>query len=248
MCIWRGVSLLTMLVVLIGCEQWREQQARSHLSVRPAVQTAEWAQAWWLPRHRQKLKDAQLAPVDVVMIGDSIMHNWELMELPLWKHNPNGYRELNLGFSGDRTEQVLWRIQHGAVDGLSPKAVVLMIGTNNTGARFDPAHNTVFAIGRIIQELRSRLPKSKILLLAIFPRAESPDDKLRIRNNEINTRLTQFVDNKTVYFLDLSDIFLLPDGRINRELVPDALHPKYSAYLLWRQQMAPIITAFMQGV
>ena len=86
---------------------------------------------------------------------------------------------LNLGFSGDRTENVLWRLQNGEIDGIAPKLAVIMIGTNNTGHRSDPPEQIAAGVQAILSELQQRLPDTKVLLLAIFPRGADKDDPMR---------------------------------------------------------------------
>jgi beta-glucosidase len=142
-----------------------------------------------------------------------------------------------LGFGGDHTENVLWRLQHGEVDGLAPKVAVLMIGTNNTGDRNDEPEVTAAGIKAIIDDLRKRLPESKILLLAVFPREEQPAAFLRRLNDKVNTRIAGFADGRHVFFADLNASFLNPDGTLSREVMPDLLHPEEKGYEIWARSM-----------
>jgi beta-glucosidase len=208
----------------------------------PEVQTAEWAVRWWLPRHEQKLADlAATGQVDLVMIGDSITHGWESAGRAVWDDHYADRRAFNLGFGGDRTEQVLWRLAHGAVDGIAPRLVVLMIGTNNTGHRQDPPGQTAAGIRAILDDLQSRLPSARILLLAIFPREASPDAELRRLNDAVNQRIAAFADGERVVYLDLADVFLAPDGTLSEGVMPDLLHPNEHGYRLWAEAMEPMI-------
>lgn len=211
----------------------KDVQVKS-LSVRPEVQTAEWAVQWWMPRHEEKLKEkANLKNCQLVWIGDSITHGWEGEGKELWDARYAKFDALNLGFSGDRTEQVLWRLQHGAVEGLHPKLVVLMIGTNNAGHRQEPSEETASGVEAIVRELRERLPDSKILLLGIFPRGESPNDPMRQLNDKTNRLISKLADGEKIVYLDISRKFLDEDGKLPAEIMPDLLHPNKRGYGIW---------------
>ncbi|WP_223144983.1 platelet-activating factor acetylhydrolase IB subunit [Teredinibacter waterburyi] len=213
---------------------------------KPAMQTDSWAVSWWEPRHNEKLALAASANVDIVMLGDSITHFWETDGADVWQEYYADKNAFNLGFSGDRTEHVLWRLEHGAVAEISPKLVVLMIGTNNTGHRMDPAAYTAIGVSAIVTELRERLPESKILLLGIFPRAYSPYNEMRLRNVEINKKISDLDDAKNIFYLDIGNIFLAADGTIRADLMPDYLHPNAEGYALWAAAMQPAIERLLK--
>jgi beta-glucosidase len=211
------------------------------VSVTPDKLNESWSISWWTARHEQKLAEArQLGKsAQVVFIGDSITEGWEKSGAPVWQRY---YKPLNgfaIGFGGDRTENVLWRLQHGEVDGLAPKVAVLMFGTNNTGHRQEDPKTTAAGIKRNIEELQKRLPDTRILLLAIFPRGEKPDDNLRQINEKINTIIAGFADNQKVFFANLNQAFLQPDGTLSRDIMPDLLHPNEKGYEIWAKAMAP---------
>lgn len=212
----------------------------------PEVQTAEWAKAWWMPRHESKLKDLKEAgDVNLLMIGDSITHGWEGAGKAVWQKYYAPRRAFNIGFSGDRTENVLWRLDHGAADGISPKLAVIMIGTNNTGHRQDPPDETAAGIRAIIDRLGRKLPKTKVLLLGVFPRGASSDDRLRKINDQINERISKFADEKRVFYLDINQTFLSDDGTLTKEVMPDLLHPREKGYQMWAEAMEPSIKKLM---
>lgn len=213
-------------------------------SLQPEVQTAEWAVKWWMPRHEQKLKEKeQLADCQLLWIGDSITHGWENAGKEIWEARYAPLKALNLGFSGDRTEQVLWRLEHDAVKGISPKLAIIMIGTNNAGHRKDPAAETAAGIQEIVSQLRQRLPKTKILLLGIFPRGETPNDELRKLNTETNAIIAKLADGKDIVFLDISNKFLDADGKLSKEIMPDMLHPNTKGYEIWSDAIADQVKA-----
>jgi lysophospholipase L1-like esterase len=134
---------------------------------------------------------------------------------------------------------VLWRLENGEVDGIKPKVVVLMIGTNNTGTERDNAtpRNTpaqaAEGVRQIVRLLRAKLPKTKILLLAVFPRGEKPDHPQRKQVNEINSIIAKLDDGKDVRFLDINEKFLTADGTLTKSIMPDFLHPGEKGYEIW---------------
>jgi beta-glucosidase len=192
--------------------------------------------AWWEARHAEKLRQAagQGGSIDIVFIGDSII---QALERPgsaeaVARAFP-GKTILNLGYNADKTENVLWRLRNGETDGIAPKAVVLMIGTNNTGHRRDAPHATAEAIGRIIGEIRIRLPDSKIALLSIFPRSGGPGTGLQQINEQTNAILPALADGSTVFHFDLNKAFIGADGKVSQETMPDGLHPSEEGDGLW---------------
>jgi len=201
---------------------------------------------WWQKRHIEKILQAKKSKIDLLMLGDSISHFWEKRGASVWTEFYQSRNAFNLGFSGDRTEHVLWRLRNGAVENMQPKLTVLMIGTNNTGHRMDPAEHTAQGIKAIISELRTRLPHSKILLLGVFPRHYSPHNEMRIRNKDINNLIQSFKDEGHVYYLNINNIFLRNDNVMKEELMPDLLHPNASGYQLWAETMEPTINQLMR--
>jgi beta-glucosidase len=202
-----------------------------------------WSADWWMPRHEQKLDEknrlvAAGTPPQLVFIGDSITNYWETTGREVWQRHYAPYHALNLGFAGDRTENVLWRLQHGEIDGIAPKVAVLMIGTNNTGFRAEDPRTTAAGIRRIVGEIHRRMPGTRVLLLAIFPRGEKPDDDLR----GINARVNRIVAGwKDVRFLDIGAAFLNPDGTLSKDVMPDLLHPSEKGYEIWQRAMDPVL-------
>ena len=152
---------------------------------------------------------------------------------------------MNLGFSGDGTEHVLWRLNHGEIDGIAPKLAVVMIGTNNTGVRRDPPEETAAGIQAILSTLRSRLPDTKILLLGVFPRSASPDAPLRQVNVAINNLIHTYADNQEIVFLDFNRHFLDDHERLSQHLMPDYLHPNERGYQVWADGMEEMLTRLL---
>ncbi len=217
------------------------------LSVTPDMLNEWWSVNWWLPRHLQKLEEVKTKKnAQVVFIGDSITQGWEKEGFNVWNHNYAKYNAVALGFGGDRTENVLWRLQHGEVDGLNPKVAVLMFGTNNTGHRQEKPEFTAAGIKRNIDELQQRLPNTKILLLAVFPRDEKPDGELRQINNGVNAIISGFADNKKIFFLDINQSFLDANGVLPKTIMPDLLHPNEQGYEIWAKAIEPTLKSLLK--
>lgn len=197
---------------------------------------------WWKQRHQQKNKLAATHAYDLIFIGDSITHSFEGPGKATWDKYYAGRNALNLGFSGDRTEHVLWRLDHGNLNNQrDAKVIVLMIGTNNTGQRKQNPDETAEGIRAILAKLRTHCPKAHTLLLGVFPRGVQPNDPLRKINAEVNKRIAKFADGKHVHYLDISDKFLTKDGVLTKEIMPDALHPRQKGYNIWAQAIEPTL-------
>jgi lysophospholipase L1-like esterase len=211
-------------------------------STTPADRLGE---SWWKDRHEAKLKLVQQGGWNLVFIGDSITQGWESHGKAMWEKYYAPRKALNLGYSGDRTEQVLWRFENGELDGLKPKAAVVMIGTNNTGHRNDPPEDIAAGVEAILAALRSKLPDTKVLLLAIFPRAATADAPMRANNDKANELIAKLADGERVVFLSVNDKFLQPDGVLAKTIMPDLLHPQATGYRIWAEAMEPALARLM---
>jgi beta-glucosidase len=215
-------------------------------SLNVAVNPMPKESVWWLPRHEEKLVlKASMPRVDLVFLGDSITHAWEKAGAEIWGKFYEPRHALNLGFDGDCTENVLWRLEQGEVDGIQPKLLVLLIGTNNSGHRQDKAEDTAEGIKQILFVLSEKLPNTKVLLLAIFPRSAKPTQKLRLLNNRINQKIQHYADNERVFYLDINHYFLDKDGQLTSNVMNDFLHPNESQYKVWAEAIEPHIAKLM---
>ena len=191
----------------------------------------------WYARHEAVLKVKDQVNPEIVMIGDSITHFWagppELGNSrgPLaWQDLFGQRRVLNMGFGWDRTQNVLWRLDHGEFDGLRPRYVVLNIGTNNFSATANARANTpaevVEGIRVICTGIRTKSPESRIILMGVLPRGAKPDDPFRSKILELNKLLAEVAKAPGVTFLDIGQQFLLPNGELPRKLMSDFCHPE----------------------
>jgi beta-glucosidase len=204
-----------------------------------AVIPTERFEDWWLQRHLQKRIEGQVvgSALDIRCMGDSITHAWEDEGKPAWQQYFSPQKSLNLGFSGDRTEHLLWRIQNGGIDGLCPQMLVLLIGTNNAGHRLDPPEDIADGIKVILDELIKRLPTTKIVLMAIFPRSRNIQKPMRKRVNLANQLIKKYADAKQVIWLDINQYFLTEDEVLLESVMPDLLHINSAQYWIWAEQI-----------
>ena len=205
----------------------------------------------WSARHEAVLKLKEVIQPEIVMIGDSITHLWggEPTEpngnkgADSWKSLFGNRPVLNLGFGWDRTQNVLWRIQHGELQGLHPRYAVIHIGTNNlahtTNARENTPAEIAEGIRSIIEHTKAQCPGVRIILMAVMPRGEKPNDAGRLKVAAINSLLPAVATATEATLLDITSQLLEPDGSLSRETMPDFLHPGPKAYALWAEAVRP---------
>lgn len=192
---------------------------------------------WWPARHAEKVAEPKKG-VGVVFLGDSITQNWEKAGAKVWKEHFEPMKAANYGFGGDSTQHVLWRIEHGELDGLQPKVIVLHIGTNNARhGDFTPAQ-IAEGIGAVVQRLKTRFPKAKLLLHAIFPRGADAKDEMRVKCAAVNALLPKLADERLTV-IDIGAALLQPDGTLTRDIAPDLLHLSEKGYDFWARQLLP---------
>ena len=202
---------------------------------------------YWPTRYLEKRNEIVdgSGEYDIVMVGDSITHRWEREGgegRVLFSELKKTYRILNLGYGGDRTEHVAWRMENGELDGYKAKLFTLMIGTNNTGHfRNTPPADIAAGVKRILGDIRVKHPEAKVVLMPIFPRGATPDDKLRVNNEKVNAIIRDFADGETVLWLDFNAKFLAEGGTLPRDVMPDLLHPNAKGYEIWWSALAPAV-------
>jgi|SRR5579872_1199410 len=204
--------------------------------------------------HESFLKRASEGPIDLLFLGDSITQYWSNAP-DVWKEHYARYNPANFGISGDHTENVLWRIDHGELDHISPRVLVLLIGTNDTGTNI--TDEIIAGNRKLVAEIREKLPKTKILLLGIFPRGrytpiggkpgetfESSVKKMKMIR-AVNADMATLDNGDTIRYLDLTDKFMV-DGKIPLDVMPDQLHPGPKGYQIWADGMQPLLDEMMK--
>lgn len=212
----------------------------------------------WYARHADVLRVKDQVNPEVVMIGDSITHFWGgLPECRIrrgqkaWEGLFGRRAALNLGFGWDRTQNVLWRLDHGEFDGLHPRHVVVNIGTNNFSttarAKANSPAEVAEAIREILIRIRSKSPESRIILMGVLPRGAKADDPFRAKIAELNRLLPEVCKAQGITFLDLGAQFLGPCGELPRDLMSDFCHPTEQGYAIWASALKPLIAESTPG-
>jgi lysophospholipase L1-like esterase len=245
----RKPFIVAMLAFTLAVTCPAQTIPHSLLSVTPAVDDAPTkANDYdWLARHDQVKARLQSGGAGLLMIGDSITHLWggdppdprHGSANDLWDIYFQPRNAVNLGFGWDRTEHVLWRFDHGELDGVHPRVAVILIGTNNVWR--DSPEDIATGIGLIVHDVRKKLPRTKILLLGIFPRDHEADTNNRKKIIDINQRISALGKERNVTFLDLGSSFLQPDGTISQATMHDYLHPTHAGYEIWVRAMEPTL-------
>jgi lysophospholipase L1-like esterase len=200
--------------------------------------------AGFLASHEKFVGIAKEGKAQLVFLGDSITAGWGAKK-DIWDKAFGTYTPANFGIGGDRTQHVLWRITNGELDGIKPKAVVLMIGTNNS--RTDSAEGIAKGVTLIVETIRAKQPQAKILLLAVFPRGEkAAPNPQRDKLKQVNSIIAKLDDGKNIHYLDIGDKFLQPDGSLTKEIMPDFLHLSAAGYQIWADAIGPKLTELMK--
>lgn len=229
-------KLLSLSILNLCLFAFAMQVFAQGIAVTPANKLGE---KWWKDRHEANVKQMEQGNIDLLMIGDSITHGWNG---DFWNMYYGHRKAINLGFSGDRTEHVLWRLDNLPLDKINPKLAVIMIGTNNIGHNSTNPKETSEGIKAIVDKLQKQYPDMRILLLNVFARDEKPDGKYRKMVDEINSYLPDiFKDYKNVSLLDINPLFLDKDGVLTKEIMPDSLHPKEKGYGIWARAIEPYV-------
>lgn len=252
-----AIICLTALTVFSGCTGLCkvnpcDVKIGAHSAVTPAPRPEK---DWWMPRHQAVLDRIAQGNVDLIMIGDSITHGWEKQGEEIWAKYYEKRNAVNMGFGGDRTQHVIWRLENGEINNINPKLAVIMIGTNNSNKQDNTAEEIADGIKAIVCKLRTDLPETKVLILAIFPRGDKDQRKDKehdaafndqwAKNNKASKLAAKAADNKMIYYLDINKAFLNKKGVLTREVMPDLLHPHEEGYKIWAEAMEPTIAKLM---
>jgi lysophospholipase L1-like esterase len=175
---------------------------------------------------------------DIAFIGDSITQNWEGPGHSVWQEFYGQRKCLNFGVGGDRAQHVLWRYEHGQLDGVKPKVAVIMIGTNNSNKDDNSEADILEGVQMIVKQTRDRLPDTKIILVSIFPRGAVFSTQ-RGKILQVNQALAKLDDGKNIFYMDFGSQLIESDGSISKSMMRDALHPGEQGYQIWAKAMEP---------
>jgi lysophospholipase L1-like esterase len=260
------IKLLSFAIFFntISCKKHKERSSYEdkeyiNTAIIPVSKLEENGYDWWV-RHNDVLKVKDSLNPEIVLIGNSISHYWGGNFPPLknadgtsmipngpnsWQSTFKNHRVLNLGFGWDRTQNVLWRLDNGELDGLNPKLVIIHIGTNNTSetqnAPMNTASEIVEGISAIYSRVQSKVPNAKIILMQIMPREKLPDNPRRILINETNQSLKKFASENNIKLLDISSKMLTSDGLLTKKYTLDFCHPNEAGYQIWGDALRPYI-------
>ena len=228
-----SAAMLTALVVA--------KDSPSNVAATPAAKP----DAWWQQRHEAMNARVKQGNVDLIFVGDSITQGWEGDgNKDVWNKFYGNRNAVNLGIRGDQTSQVLWRLDHGNIDAISPKLAVVMIGTNNSYGG-QPADQIAEGIKRIVARLRTKLPKTKVLVLGIFPCGPNNEFGPRQTSMKVNAIISKLADGKNVFYLDIGRKFLAADGTLSTDVMPDLIHLTAKSYETWAKAIEPTVKKLM---
>lgn len=209
-----------------------------------ATQPKHRGDKWFVARHEQLLEQATKGNIDLYFVGDSITAAWNWNDGgAVWGKYFSGWKVANFGLAGDQTQHVLWRLQNGEFEGVRPKVVVLLIGTNNF--RRDTVEDIAAGVTAIVKEIQKQSPTTRILLMGIFPRGEKADDPIRAKLKQVNGLIAKLDDGERVKYMDIGDKFMDADGALPKTLMPDALHLSAKGYEVWGEAIKPQLTQWL---
>ena len=230
------LTSLSLFALVLGCAA--SAVAQDHDAIKPVPRDAN-----WMKRHDSFNARVKQGSVDLLFIGDSITQGWEGAGKAAWSEKYGKRNAVNLGIGGDRTQHVLWRLDNGNIDGIKPKLAVLMIGTNNSGQ--NTSEQIAGGITAIVTKLRDKLPETKVLILAVFPRGADATNKNRMVNEGANQIVAKLADGKNIEYLDIGPKFLDDKGGLSKEVMPDLLHLNAASYQTWADAIEPHVARMM---
>lgn len=231
------VASLALALLSAWTSQERAEEQRPRSTVAAPQNDKEWRRL-----HEQFLARARRGGVELLFLGDSITFGWRGQ--PAWKRDFEPLGAANFGIGGDQTQHVLWRVENGELEGIDPKVVVLMIGTNNLGR--DSAEETALGVQALVEEIMRRKPDARILLLGVFPRGHKPTDSVRTKVRTLNRLISPLDDGgKHVRYLNVGERFLEPDGTISKAIMPDYVHLTREGYDRWAAAIGPALRELM---
>ncbi|MFK7920886.1 MAG: GDSL-type esterase/lipase family protein [Bacteroidia bacterium] len=224
----------TLLWMAFGCQK-TEKNPSEAAAINPAALAVKGEGQWWQERHETILSRLDQDP-KLVLIGNSIFHSLDNEDRQaVWQGHLAPYQTVNMGISGDRTENLLWRIENGTLDNIQPKLALLLIGTNNTDGNhylnISTADELAGGIWAICEAVRAKLPQTQILIMGILPYGYKPNHRNNI-NLATNRLIAAFPErDPNIHYIDISEIYLDQNGKVDPALMPDYLHPNAEGHM-----------------
>ena len=203
----------------------------------PAIVPVACTDQWWIDKHNDK-KNNSIQNQKIIFIGNSITQGWE--ETDVWNELNEKYdnRITNLGFGGDKTQNVIWRLENGEFPaGINPEYAVVMIGTNNG----DKPESTAAGIGKILKIINTQSPLTKIILMSLLPRGNGINDNSTKRNNAVNDIIKNYNNYVNIQYVNLGQYYIDNNGQLRNELFSDKLHLTEEGYVIWKNKLIEII-------
>ena len=248
----RHLLIVTGLFLSLAASLPAEEIPNTAIIPAPACETDFYN---WTERHAAVCAAIRQKPVRLVFIGDSITHLWggtpqsnNQSGDKVWQEFYGPRNAINMGFGWDRTQQALWRIENGELEGITPEVAVVLIGTNNlTGhaVRENSDPEIVAGITAVCELIRKKSPQTKVLLLGLLPRGAEPTDRLRSRIQLINTELVRLDGQNGVTYLDIGPKLLDEHGKFLAGVAPDNLHLSEQGYRIWAETMEPTLVKLL---
>ncbi len=240
----KRLSLLWAVILSVMSWAHAAHEAPSSAATRPAACIPAEKNP---EQHEAFLRQIQAGKVgDLLFLGDSITAGWRNGQASqIFEKAYGKYHAANFGIGGDQTQHVLWRLENGELDGIKPRVIVLIIGTNNLGGGAAP-QDAASGVRCIVETIRAKLPDTKVLLLGVFPRSADPSDPMREKVRKLNELIAKLDDTHHVKYLDIGDKFLDGKGNLPREVFPDGLHPNAQGYLTWADAMQQTLDEMMK--
>ena len=205
----------------------------------PVAKGIKFPEGSWLERHEKFVARAKQGDVDLLWLGDSITDNWNNAKGTYRKLFPN-VKSANFGIGGDGTQNLLWRLENGELDGLQPKVAIVLIGTNNV--QWHQSAQIAAAIEKIVKTIRTHCPKTNVLLMALFPRADVPaSSPAHQRIREVNALISKLDDGRNVRYLDIRAKLTNADDTILDDAFADKVHLSPKGFTIWAESMQPLL-------
>jgi lysophospholipase L1-like esterase len=239
-------TALTFLLVPILLQfplQGETAEVPASITPNPRMLTYPWMSlSTWYEMHAEDVALATEGKAPLVFIGDSITQGWNGAGQSHWEKHFAPLGAVNFGIGGDTTQNLLWRLKYGATENLDPKAVMLLIGTNNFPFTEDEPETIAAGVIAVVDAITESYPNADILLMGVFPRSENPDHPLRAGIKRINGIISQLADRDPVTYLEITNELLESDGTLSKDVMPDFLHLSDEGYRRWTEAILPWIT------